>query len=97
MSAHGLLWFRRQWHTRRYPYTSRHLEVHHRVPMNGEDRQYSILNLPYNLVVLCPDCHDAARGEFNNEIAEWLWLDRNPETDMSGVDESEVMKMAQHG
>jgi len=33
------------------------LEVHHIVPLNGGPRGFSAYNLPWNLVVLCHECH----------------------------------------
>ena len=33
------------------------LEVHHAIPLNGEDRTWHPLNGPWNLMVLCHDCH----------------------------------------
>lgn len=33
------------------------LEVHHIVPLKGEGRFFSAFNLPWNLIVLCRDCH----------------------------------------
>ena len=39
-------------------YTDRtNLEVHHIVPLNGGSRTFSAFNLPWNLVVLCHECH----------------------------------------
>ena len=32
-------------------------EVHHIIPLNGEDRTWHPLNIPSNLRVLCHDCH----------------------------------------
>ena len=33
------------------------LEVHHIVPLEGNRRDFSAYNLPWNLIVLCHDCH----------------------------------------
>jgi len=33
------------------------LEVHHIIPLNGDRRDFSAFNLPWNLIVLCHDCH----------------------------------------
>jgi 5-methylcytosine-specific restriction endonuclease McrA len=33
------------------------LEVHHIVPLKGETRYFSAFNLPWNLIILCHDCH----------------------------------------
>lgn len=33
------------------------LEVHHIIPLNGEDRTWHRLNVPSNLLVVCHDCH----------------------------------------
>jgi len=33
------------------------LEVHHIVPLNGRVRSFSAFNLPWNLIVLCHECH----------------------------------------
>ena len=35
----------------------RRLEVHHIVPLNGEERAWHRLNYPSNLLVLCHECH----------------------------------------
>lgn len=35
----------------------RNLQVHHIVPLKGSARFFSAYNLPWNLVVLCLDCH----------------------------------------
>lgn len=78
MSQEGIWKLRRDgdW---RWPSTidsiGRRLEVHHVVPMNGQYRAYSILNLPYNLRVACPECHDARRRDFDADIAEMLYID----------------------
>ena len=37
------------------------LEVHHKVPLLGGEYDWSILNLPENLQVLCADCHDETK------------------------------------
>jgi len=36
---------------------NRSIEVHHIVPLNGSRRYFSAFNLPWNLIVLCHDCH----------------------------------------
>jgi len=33
------------------------MNVHHIMPLNGEDRTWHRLNMPLNLRVLCHDCH----------------------------------------
>ena len=33
------------------------LEVHHIIPLNGEDRAVSVYNIFWNLICLCHDCH----------------------------------------
>lgn len=33
------------------------IEVHHIIPLNGEDRTWHRLNMPWNLKVLCHRCH----------------------------------------
>jgi len=33
------------------------LEVHHIIPLSGADRAWHPLNVPWNLLVLCHDCH----------------------------------------
>jgi 5-methylcytosine-specific restriction endonuclease McrA len=32
-------------------------EVHHIIPLNGGERNISVLNSPCNLLVLCHNCH----------------------------------------
>lgn len=43
------------------------LEVHHLIPMNGEERSWSRLNEPSNLVTLCHECHLLAHAEMRLE------------------------------
>ena len=38
------------------------LEVHHIVALIGSERTFSVYNLPFNLVVLCHDCHVGPDG-----------------------------------
>ena len=38
------------------------LQVHHIVPLNGGMRWLSAYNLPFNLMVLCHDCHVGPEG-----------------------------------
>jgi len=33
------------------------LEVHHIIPLNGQDRAVSVYNIYWNLIPLCHDCH----------------------------------------
>ena len=33
------------------------LEVHHIIPLNGQDRTWHALNIPGNLLVVCHECH----------------------------------------
>lgn len=33
------------------------LEIHHIIPLNGQDRNWNKLNEPDNLLCLCHDCH----------------------------------------
>jgi hypothetical protein len=33
------------------------LEVHHIIPLDGQDRAMSVFNVPWNLVCLCHTCH----------------------------------------
>lgn len=40
-------------------------QVHHIVPMEGGNRFYSARNLPWNLIVLCHDCHWALHRIYN--------------------------------
>uniref|UniRef100_A0A6M3Y244 Putative homing endonuclease n=1 Tax=viral metagenome TaxID=1070528 RepID=A0A6M3Y244_9ZZZZ len=43
---------------------NRSIEVHHIVPLNGSRRYFSALNLPWNLIVLCHDCHQEVHAAF---------------------------------
>ena len=36
---------------------TRRLEIHHIIPLNGEDRTVSVYNIFWNLICLCHDCH----------------------------------------
>lgn len=38
------------------------LEVHHIVPLDGSWRLWSVLNIPWNLICLCHDCHQAVHA-----------------------------------
>jgi len=39
----------------------RTLEVHHIEPLNAGFRDWTLLNRPENLILLCPPCHDSTR------------------------------------
>ncbi len=39
----------------------RSLEVHHITPIDGLFREWTVLNRPENLILLCPPCHDSTR------------------------------------
>lgn len=39
----------------------RSLEVHHIEPLNAGFREWTLLNRPENLILLCPPCHDSTR------------------------------------
>lgn len=47
----GLQLYRAYWNT------TRRLEVHHIIPLNGEGRAMHVYNIFWNLIVLCRDCH----------------------------------------
>jgi len=51
------------------------LEVHHIVPLNGEKRDFSHYNLPWNLIVFCHQCHQEVhavmRGKPPLYIDKW--------------------------
>ena len=47
------------------------LEVHHIVPLNGGDRFFSALNLPWNLVTLCHECHVEIHKEVKQLKNSW--------------------------
>ncbi len=38
------------------------LEVHHIIPLEGESRQFTAYNLPWNLIALCHTCHVAVHA-----------------------------------
>ncbi len=42
-------------------YWRRGLEVHHIEPLNAGFRDWTLLNRPENLILLCPPCHDSTR------------------------------------
>lgn len=42
-----------------------YLEVHHIIPLNGDNRTWNILNWGGNLIVLCHDCHVLTHREIN--------------------------------
>jgi hypothetical protein len=48
-------------------FSGRHnpFDVHHIIPLNGEDRDWHPLNYPSNLIVLCHDCHVAIHVRLN--------------------------------
>ena len=43
-------------------YAHSNLEVHHIVPLKGSLRSFTAYNLPWNLIVLCHDCHQLAHA-----------------------------------
>ena len=43
--------------------------VHHIVPVNGAGRQFTAYNLPWNLVVLCHECHLAVHAAMRDKPA----------------------------
>ena len=47
----GIELWRADWHG------IRRLEVHHIIPLNGEDRSVHVYNIFWNLICLCHDCH----------------------------------------
>ncbi len=49
---------------------SNNLNVHHIVPLRGARRMFSAFNLPWNLIVLCLDCHHLIHRIMNNETAQ---------------------------
>lgn len=52
-------------------YTRSNLEVHHIVPLNGKSRQFTAFNLPWNLAVLCHDCHQAIHAVMKPVKTKW--------------------------
>ncbi len=46
------------------------LVAHHIKPLNGAPRTYNILNLPENLIALCPTCHGKRHAGMNHKKAE---------------------------
>lgn len=50
------------------------LEVHHIIPLDGEDRSWHELNRPDNLITLCHNCHllvhAAMRGTNKGEVLD---------------------------
>lgn len=42
------------------------LEVHHIVPLKGAGRFFTAYNLPWNLIVLCHDCHQEIHAIMRN-------------------------------
>jgi hypothetical protein len=49
------------------------LDVHHIIPLGGENRTWHVLNYPSNLIVLCHDCHITIHLKLN-ELARVLLL-----------------------
>lgn len=45
------------------------LEVHHIIPLNGEQRATSPYNLPWNLIGFCHDCHQLVHAAMRPEPA----------------------------
>lgn len=62
-------------------YGDRHnpFDVHHIIPLNGEDRTWHPLNYPSNLIVLCHDCHIAIHLKLN-ELLKGLVLVKQIDT-----------------
>ena len=54
---------RKEWYAaQQYPsWSSRNYEVHHIEPLKGSFRNWTKLNSPDNLILLCPDCHDLTK------------------------------------
>jgi len=49
------------------------MEVHHIIPLNGEDRTWHRLNMPYNLRVLCHKCHVYEHSkEYKQKVMELI-------------------------
>jgi len=50
------------------------MEVHHMMPLNGENRTWNRLNMPWNLRVLCHDCHtkqhNSKQAVYSQEVME---------------------------
>lgn len=51
-------------------YTRSGMEVHHIIPVNGESRQFTAFNLPWNLIALCHDCHLDIHAVLRGEVRE---------------------------
>lgn len=49
------------------------LEVHHIVPLKGGERQFTAYNLPWNLIVLCHDCHWELHRIMNHKTPMTIW------------------------
>lgn len=48
----------------------RTLEVHHIEPLNAGFRDWTLLNRPENLILLCPPCHDLTRRK------DFMWISK---------------------
>jgi len=49
-------------------FTGNNINIHHIIPLNGEDRNWNIKNRPENLLGLCKSCHiETHRYLFNAE------------------------------
>ena len=56
------------------------LAVHHIVPINGGERFFTAYNLPWNLIVLCSECHLAVHAAMKIKVEAALW--KQPEMRM---------------
>lgn len=46
------------------------IEIHHIIPLNGEDRNWNVLNSPDNLLGLCKECHVKLHKSMNEFARE---------------------------
>lgn len=56
-----------------YSFLRRNLEVHHIVPLKGNSRQFTAYNLPWNLIVLCYECHMELHAVMKPPKTTWAW------------------------
>ncbi|ENL1287737.1 HNH endonuclease [Vibrio parahaemolyticus] len=65
-----------------------YVEVHHLVPLSSSDKFTVSLDVPANLIVLCPNCHRAIHfgtAEIKKEYLEKFYHERRDTLEQSGI------------
>ncbi len=54
------------------------MEVHHIIPVNGESRQFTAYNLPWNLIPFCHKCHLLVQAAMREEVVKKIKAAADP-------------------